>query len=118
MLDFTKAQKKILNIKLIDGNTLMVRMPTKRVFDLLSSLEDNLRNLQLNNKEQIDEVYSLTAEVLSNNLQGRKVDKEYLGEILDVEDITILFASYIDFVHGRVKDPNLNSPQSPEKMEG
>lgn len=115
MLDFTKTKKKFLNVKLIDGNTVMVRMPTKKIFDELIDLEDNLRNLDMGNREQIEEVYNITARVLSNNLQNKEISSEYLSEIFDVEDISILFSSYINFVKGRSSDPNSKSLQSQEK---
>lgn len=119
MLDFTTANKKFLNVKLIDGNVIMVRMPTKKIFDELIDLEDNLRNLDMGNREQIEEVYNITARVLSNNLQNKEITNEYLSEIFDVEDITILFNSYINFVQGRASDPNSKSLQSQEKeMKG
>lgn len=118
MLDFTKIQKKVLNIKLIDGNEILVRMPTKKVFDMLMDLQGNLNNLNIEDKAQIALVYDLTAKVLSNNLLGKKIDAEYLAELLDVEDISILFASYVEFVVGKVNDPNSASPQSQERAEG
>jgi hypothetical protein len=118
MLDFTKIQKKVLNIKLIDGNEILVRMPTKRVFDLLMGIQDNLSNLNIEDKAQIALVYDLTAKVLSNNLYGKKIDAEYLADLLDVEDISILFASYVEFVVGKVNDPNSESPQSQARTEG
>lgn len=118
MLDFTKIQKKVLNIKLIDGNEILVRMPTKKVFNMLMDLKDNLGNLNLEDKAQIELIYDLTAKVLSNNLLGKKIDTEYLSEIFDVEDITIFFAQYGAFAGGRVNDPNSASPQSQERAEG
>lgn len=116
MLDFTKIQKKVLNIKLIDGNEILVRMPTKRVFDMLMDLQDNLSNLKLEDKAQIALVYDLTAKVLSNNLLGKQIDGDYLADLLDVEDISILFSSYVEFVVGKVK--NSASPQSQTGTEG
>jgi hypothetical protein len=118
MLDFTKVQKKVLNIKLIDGNEILVRLPTKKVFDLLMGIQENLNNLNIEDKAQIALVYDLTAKVLSNNLLGKKIDNEYIAGLLDVEDISILFASYVEFVVGKVNDPNSASPQSPDRMEG
>lgn len=115
MLDFRSAKKKFLNITLIDGNVIMVRMPTKKIFDELISLDDNLRNLEIGNKEQINEVYNITSRILSNNLQNKRIDSEYLSEIFDIEDITILFTNYVNFVHGRTSDPNSQSLQSQEK---
>lgn len=119
MLDFTKIPKKFLNVKLIDGNTILVRMPTKKVFDLLIGLQENLSDLKLEDKEQIDVVYDLTAKILSNNMENKRIESDYIAEILDVEDIQMFFMSYINFVTGFTNDPNSKSLQSQEKeMEG
>lgn len=117
MLDFTKTKKRFLNVKLVDGTEIMVRMPTKKVFDSLISLQENLNSLELDNTEQIKFVYDLTAEIMSNNLQSKKIDSEYIAEMLDIEDIQIFFLEYVKFVTGQVSDPNSESPQSPERRE-
>ena len=117
MLDFTKTKKRFLNVKLVDGTEIMVRMPTKKVFDSLISLQENLNSLELDNTEQIKFVYDLTAEIMSNNLQSKKIDSEYIAEMLDIEDIQIFFLEYVKFVTGQVSDPNSKSPQSQEMRE-
>jgi hypothetical protein len=118
MLDFTKTTKKFLNIKLIDGNTILVRMPTKKVFDALIHLQGNLSTLKLEDAKQIEFVYDLMAQILSNNLENKKIESDYIAEILDIEDIQTLFMSYVNFVTCFTNDPNLKSPQSQERMEG
>lgn len=115
MLDFTKIKKKFLNIKLIDGTTILVRMPTKKVFDTLLNLQDNLSDLKLEDKEQIAFVYDLTAEILSNNLENKKIESDYIAGILDIEDIQTLFMAYVQFVTGITNVPNSKSPQFLEK---
>lgn len=119
MLDFTKTKKRYLNVKLIDGTTILVRMPTKKVFDILINLQDNLQALKLEDKEQVAFVYDLVAEILSNNLENKKIESNYIAEILDIEDIQTLFMAYVQFVTGQiVNDPNSKSPQSQEREEG
>lgn len=115
MLDFTKTKKKFLNVKLIDGNTISVRMPTKKVFDILLNLQDNLSDLKLEDKDQIAFVYDLVAEILSNNLENKKIESDYIAGILDIEDIQALFMAYVQFVTGYTNVPNSKSPQSQEK---
>lgn len=119
MLDFTKANKKFLNIKMIDGKTILVKMPTKKVFDLLLSIEENLKTLTTDNKQQVEELFDLAAEVLSNNLKNEKIESEYLSSInFDVEDVTIFLNSYESFMIGGIDDPNSKSPQSKGTQEG
>lgn len=117
MLDFTKVQKRVLNVKLADGNVILVRMPTKRMFDLIIEMQNTLSALEIANTEQVDYVYQMAAELLSNNLQGKKIEKEYVEKLFDIEDIMIFFNAYVDFVTGQTSDPNSKSPQSQEMRE-
>lgn len=112
VLDFTKTKKKFLNVKLIDDNTILVRMPTKKVFDILINLQNNLQALKLDDKDQIEFIYELIAEILSNNLENKRIEPDYIAGILDIEDIQALFMAYIQFVTGYTNDPNSKSPQS------
>ena len=115
MLDFTKVQKRVLNVKLADGNVILVRMPTKRMFDLIIEMQNTLSALEIANTEQVDYVYQMAAELLSNNLQGKKIEKEYVEKLFDIEDIQILFEAYVNFVAGQTSDPNSKSPRSQER---
>ena len=112
MLDFTKSSKRFMAINLIDNTSLMLRMPTKRVFDALVSIRARLTNLKLDDLQTIDEVYALLAIILSNNLNHIEVSVEYLSELLDFEDVSILYSGYMDFVKGVTTDPNSKSPPS------
>ena len=113
MLDFTKSSKRFMAINLIDDTSLLLRMPTKRVFDALVSIRDRLSNLKLDDLQTINEVYALLAVILSNNLNHIEVSVEYLSDLLDFEDVSILYSGYMDFVKGVTTDPNSKSPQSP-----
>jgi len=115
MLDFTKVQKRVLNVKFTDGNVILVRMPTKHMFDVLIEMQNTLAELEIANTEQVDYVYQMAAELLSNNLQGKKIEKEYVEKLFDIEDIMIFFNAYVDFVTGQTSDPNSKSPRSQER---
>lgn len=115
MLDFTKVQKRVLNVKLTDGNVILVRMPTKHMFDVLIEMQNTLAELEIANAEQVEYVYQMAAELLSNNRQGKKIEKEYVEKLFDIEDIQILFEAYVNFVAGQTSDPNSKSPRSQER---
>jgi hypothetical protein len=106
MLDFTATQKKFLTIKLIDENTIFVRMPNKQVFDSLNKLRDTITTLTVNDMESVNDIYSFMATILSNNKQGKEITSEYIGTLLDIEDIITLFNSYMEFVNGVTESPN------------
>lgn len=106
MLDFTKSAKRSMNVILIDGQSLMLRMPTKRVFDALVGIRSRISTLQMDDMESINEVYELLAVIMSNNLTHTKITVDYLADIIDFEDISRLYTDYMQFVTGVASDPN------------
>ncbi len=112
MLDFTKSSKRYLAINLIDNQLIRVRMPTKRVFDALLGLKDQLSGLTTEDGGQLDEIYDLIAVVLSNNLEHKVITSDYLADLLDIEDVQLFFRGYMSFISGVVSDPNAKSPPS------
>lgn len=112
MLDFSKTAKRFLSVVLIDGTAIRLRMPTKRVFDALLGLRDQLATLSTDDAGQLAEVYDLIAAVMSNNLEHQSITSEYLSDIFDIEDVQLFFESYMAFIGMAIADPNSKSPRS------
>jgi len=106
MLDFTKSAKRFMAINLIDNKSLMLRMPTKRVFDALVGIRDRISTLQMDDMQTIKEVYELLAIIMSNNLNHIEITVDYLSDLLDFEDIGTLYTAYMQFASGAANDPN------------
>lgn len=104
MLSFKNQVKKVMPVEFIDGTVISVLMPTKRIMDNLLQIQNELNNKKGN--ESIDMIYEILSEVCSRNAEGTKITKEYLEEILDLSDITLLFHAYIDFTHEITSNPN------------
>ena len=47
-------------------------------------------------------------------MKGEYISTEYIAELMDIEDITLLMQSYIAFCTGQAASPNLESPHSPD----
>jgi len=112
MLDFTKAQKRYMQIRMIDEKNILVRMPTKAVFGKLMAMEDLMKSLDLDNLETINQIYEIASEILSNNMKGELISDEYIAGLMDIEDIQMLMESYVQFCTGQANNPNLESPHS------
>lgn len=99
-LDFTKAKKQILTVTLGDGEKLLIKTPSKRVTDLLMELSEDFESISEDNTnaEVVDSIYSVCAEIMSNNRQGKKITSEYLSDVLDLEDMTVFLNAYVEFV--------------------
>lgn len=101
-LNFNNLKKKYLTVTLPDDKktTLMIGTPTKAIMDDLVLLQDSLATLSDNeaNVEATNDLYTACAKVMSRNKAGVQVEKEYLENIFDFEDVMIFFNSYMEFI--------------------
>ena len=104
MLDFTKVKKSKLPIKLPNGETLILTMPQKKTFEKMAAMEDGAAD---NGSEvAVDEMYQVATEILSNNLQKKRFTVDEVGEMFDIEDLTMIYTEYSKFASGVKTDPN------------
>ncbi len=95
--------------------TICVGMPKKRIFTALMDMQDiaNKRDeaqtaAEKNgaNREIIDELYELTAQILSNNLKGEKITADWVDEHLQINEIKDFLTQYANFANGEASSPN------------
>ena len=103
-LNFNNVKKRYLTVTLADEKqtTVMISAPTKRVLSALIGLKETMTEIEDTNnisEEILDELYSLTAEIMSHNKGGVKIQEELLVEIFDFDDIMTFFDAYIDFIN-------------------
>lgn len=107
-LNFNSIEKKHLIITLNDeeNTTLLVTSPTKKIMDLLTSIEDTLRSKDIKTQEQIDALYYLCYLILCRNKGKVKIKKEDLEEFFDIEDVTIFLKEYMNFISVQMSGKN------------
>ncbi len=125
-INFQKAKRNYMTLTFddereVDGKieeyvrVICVGMPKKRVFTALMDMQDviNKRGAAQTeteknevNREIIDELYVLMAEVLSNNLKREKITVEWVEEQFTTKEIKDFFEQYIKFANGEVSNPN------------
>jgi len=125
-VNFQKAKRNYMVLTFddereVDGRieeyerTIMVGMPKKRVFTALMDMQkitDKRDDAQTKeekneaNREIIDELYELTALVLSNNLKGEKITTEWVEDQLSIDEIKELLTQYAKFANGEAANPN------------
>ena len=95
--------------------TILVGMPKKRIFSALMDMQDIIeqkneaqteKEKNEANREIIDELYELTAQVLSNNLKGEKITTEWVEDQLWIDEIKELLTQYTSFANGEATNPN------------
>lgn len=97
-------------------HVIQVGMPKKRVFDAMLNIQSILEDLKAIpeeerkeseiNKKQIDEIYSLIAVVLSNNMKKERISQEWVEDQMDVQQIKEFLAEYVRFCKGEANNPN------------
>lgn len=105
MLNFNNVKKRFMNITMRDDKVFLVCMPKKKIFEKFLALQKELKDKEPEGS-LIDDMYSLTVDILANNKLGREVTAEYVAQTFDVEDIQILFNAYMEFVGQANNDPN------------
>lgn len=95
-INFKTLKKQFLTVTLPNGKILQIGTPTKKVYDALNSIESNIDNGDNGN---IDELYEATAVAMSRNKTGAKITKQYLEDLLDIEDIIVFYNAYLGFIN-------------------
>lgn len=105
MLDFSKIEKKYLDVKLRDGTTLYLGVPKKSLFTKLTQLKANLEKTDTP-ETLYDEISETAAEVLSTNREGKKFTAAVVDKMLDLEDMSLLIREYGLFAGTIASNPN------------
>ena len=92
-----------------------VGMPKKRIFHALIDMQEIVEKkgeaqtaAEKNeaDRETIDELYELTAQILSNNLKGEKITVDWVDEQFSIEEIKEFLVQYTKFANGEALNPN------------
>ena len=92
-----------------------VGMPKKRVFHALIDMQEIVEKkgeaqtaAEKNeaDREIIDELYELTAQILSNNLKGEKITVDWVDDQFSIEEIKEFLSQYTKFANGEALNPN------------
>lgn len=125
-VNFQKAKRNYMVLtfddeRMTDGKketferVIQVGMPKKRVFTALMGMQelmDKRNGAQTEgqkheaDREIIDGLYELVAQILSNNLKGEAVTTEWVEEQFSVDEIREFFTEYVKFVNGEAVSPN------------
>ncbi len=107
--------------KTVDGKTveyervLHVGMPKKRLFSAIMDMQEVMeqsrqsqtaKEKRESNDRMIDELYDLTAKILSNNMTNEQITSEWVDEQLSLGEIKSFFEQYVKFISGEASSPN------------
>lgn len=103
--DFNKIKRTFFNVTLKDGRKLVVKMPMKKTFEKISSLQEVDEN-EMSMDDALDTLGGLCAEILSNNMTSEKVDTKYMTDNYDIEEMQLFIEGYYNFAAGVKDNPN------------
>lgn len=119
--DFTKRKKDVIKITLPveegsdEGFEVSILPPTKRGYEAMSHIAGILVKWGDGDLEAADfdmqAILESVAEVMSHNLQMKRITPEFLDSIgFDLTDVGEFVGSYIYFVMQLVEEKNLPAP--------
>lgn len=106
MLDFTKAKKPTLPIKFEDGSMVHVYTPSKAEYDELAVAQEYFATAIDDDAESSEELYKITARLMSNNKTGRVLAADELKTYLDIGDLVVFYRAYTDFITEAINEKN------------
>ena len=105
MLDLTHGKKKFLPVKLPDGKTVNILPPKKGLLSSLTALQEKIGGLDDPN-EMLDEISDLITKIMSNNVSGTVITREFIEDTLDIGDMAAVIMAYEKFTREIAQNPN------------
>lgn len=122
-INFQKAKRNFITLTFDDEGengeqiekVICVSMPKKRILTALLDMQAiiNRKEEAQTEKEKtemdqriIDEMYDLTAQILSCNLKGEKITTEWVEDQMNVSELKEFYNTYVKFVNGETASPN------------
>lgn len=110
-LDFNKINKTYLTITLTDGKTYLLTTPTKGLLNKILAMDNILKtNGDVDamdiDPETIEDLYRISAEIMSINKTKTKVSSDELGEMWDIEDLILFFNTYMSYIESVANSKN------------
>lgn len=96
ILDLSK-KKPALPVKLPDETLIRVYTPTKAMLEEFITIGAQL-DRATDDFEALNQLYDVTARLMSNNAGGRKLSASEVSEMLDVGDVVVFFRAYTEFI--------------------
>ena len=97
-INFKTRKKDFLTVTFPDDTVIFIGTPTKAIFSALTTMQNELKDVNDTSDESLDSLYDACAVIMSRNKTGKKITREYLESVLDFEEIIALFNLYMEFI--------------------
>lgn len=105
--NFNKLQNSFFNVTLKNGDNLLVKMPMKKTMSKIQALQDMEGNEDISVQAVVDTLAGAVAEILSNNMTGKKVSAKEIADEYDLEEMKLFLADFYQKFVGKLdENPN------------
>lgn len=106
MLDLSVLAQETLDIKLLDGEIVHIKKPSKGLLIELNKADLEMEK-ETNFEKMVEMLERITAKILSNNTSKKMFVAEQLEELdIDYSLQTQIFKAYLEFVTKSLNNPN------------
>lgn len=106
MLDLSVLAQETLDIKLLDGEIVRIKKPSKGLLIELNKADLKMAK-ETDFEKMVEMLERITAKILSNNLNKKLFTAETLEELdIDYSLQTQIFKAYLEFVTKSLNNPN------------
>ena len=106
MLDLSVLAQETLDIKLLDGEIVRIKKPSKGLLIELNKADLKMAK-ETDFEKMVEMLERITAKILSNNTSKKMFTVEQLEELdIDYSLQTQIFKAYLEFVTKSLNNPN------------
>lgn len=98
--DFNKIKKQVFPVTLSDENktTIVLKTPSKALTEALQEIDEDVKALQDDDEEIVEELYLMSAQIMSHNMTNTVITVKQLKELYDIDDIMAFLDAYKSFI--------------------
>ena len=103
--DFNAIKKRTMKVTLPDEKKTVVNIgiPKKKTMDKFIVISTNLQKAD-GDKDMIDEIYSIIAEIFNSNTSGQKFTTAGIKKWMEFDDLIYFIKAYTAFINDATKN--------------
>lgn len=105
MLDLSVLKEKYWELKMFDGEVLLIKRPSQKMIMDMMGFEDTFKKEE-NPKIRIDAFVGMLSQILNNNINGKKLSDDYIASVFDFTIGMAVVQNYMEFAGEINSNPN------------
>lgn len=105
MLDLSVLKEKYWELKMFDGEVLLIKRPSQKMVIDMMGYEDTFKKEE-NPRLKIDAFVGMLSQILNNNVSGKKYSDDYISAVFDFSIGMAVVQNYMEFAGEINSNPN------------